>query len=92
MIVPMSIAITRVNEVETYLLILKLPVSNDGENFTSIQPVKVKNTADVEEWTNSLSSALSSALSEAACAWGTPADLRRKLMMPEATRLAASNL
>ena len=92
MIVPMNIAITYVYEVETYLLVVKIPISTDGDSMTSLQPIKVKNITDVEDWAEALSSALSSALSEVANSWGKPADLRRKLMMPEAAKLATSNL
>ena len=92
MIVQMNIAITYVYEVETHLLVVKIPVSTDGDSLTSIQPIKVKDITNVEDWAEALSSALSSAFSEAANTWGKPADLRRKLVMPEATKLAASNL
>ena len=92
MIVPISMTVTFVPEAETYLFVLKIPVSTDGDSITAIQPVRIKDVTDVEEWANGLSSALSSAFSEAAGSWGKPADGRRKLVMPEATRLAASNL
>jgi len=85
MIVPMHIVVTKVTEIDTTLLVVKLPIDDKGDHYTSVVPLKVRELESQDSWADALALAMSTALSEMAGTWGAANECRKRLLSGLAT-------